>query len=84
MVCGYVVSRLTLNVFGLAVSTFQQFLGLENGGVFGRQLLGQEIQVLQVFLVSMETWDGNKGASCCARKKRRKLKVRNLQQNDLL
>lgn len=35
MVCGYVVSRLTLNVFGLAVSTFQQFLGLENGGVFG-------------------------------------------------
>ena len=29
VVCGYVVSRLTLNVFGLAVSTFQQFLGGE-------------------------------------------------------
>lgn len=30
VVCGYVVSRLTLNVFGLAVSTFQQCPGCRN------------------------------------------------------
>ena len=56
MVCGYVVSRLTLNVFGLAVSTFQQFLGLENGGVF---VVNSWVFNPSFTGVSVsETWDG--------------------------
>lgn len=61
---------------------FSSFWALKMVGFLGK-LLGQEIQVLQVFQCRKLGMDGNKGASCCARKKRRKLKVRNLQQNDL-
>ena len=61
---------------------FSSFWALKMVGFLGK-LLGLQSKFYRCFSVGNLGWYCI-GASCCARKKRRKLKVRFLQQNDLL